>query len=409
MKRSLLSVVIAGVFVVTTIPSTIQVSAAPSNQQVEESRNKFEELKAKVNEISEKVQAFDNQISELSVEVKENNNKLDNINAEVESANKEIDQAKADISTKEKMLGKRLRAVYKSGGDTDYISLVCSSSSLGDLITKINTAIKLVDTDKKIVKDLSDNKSKLDEKVDLLETKAEEIKKLNDEIEGQKEQLNQKKEEEQKIVDQAKVETEEFSKEYLIPMEREVAQGFMDVANNENSSIEELDNGISALKAISGQTKSEVVKNEISSAIEKGENTRRSKQKLLETVITNRSIVPVQSEKARALLDYAYKLLGKQYVYGAEGPDTFDCSGFTQYVYRNSLGIAIGRTTDDQINEGIEVAQSDLQAGDLVFPKDNNHVTIYIGNGQVIHAPQTGDVVKISSMWSFWRARRILK
>ena len=101
------------------------------------------------------------------------------------------------------------------------------------------------------------------------------------------------------------------------------------------------------------------------------------------------------------------KHLKKRYVWGATGPDTFDCSGLTSYVYRTVFHIEIGRTTYDQINAGKEVAQKDLQPGDLVFPHAG-HVAIYIGNGKMIHAPHTGDVVKVSNVYAFWRARRIL-
>ena len=66
-----------------------------------------------------------------------------------------------------------------------------------------------------------------------------------------------------------------------------------------------------------------------------------------------------------------------------------------------------GRTTYEQINDGREVSRENLQPGDLIFPSEH-HVAIYIGNGQMIHAPHTGDNVKIASVYSFWRARRIL-
>lgn len=106
-------------------------------------------------------------------------------------------------------------------------------------------------------------------------------------------------------------------------------------------------------------------------------------------------------------VNYAKQFLGRPYVYGATGPNSFDCSGLTSYTYRNSLGIDIGRTTYDQIKSGVEVSQNQLQPGDLVFP-NSGHVSIYIGDGKIIHAPQTGDVVKISPIYKFWRARRII-
>ena len=106
------------------------------------------------------------------------------------------------------------------------------------------------------------------------------------------------------------------------------------------------------------------------------------------------------------IVNYAKTFLGVRYVYGGTSPSGFDCSGLVQYVYQH-FGINISRTTKTQINDGIEVGRNNLQLGDLVFT-DNGHVTLYIGDNKVIHAPQPGEVVKISNLWRFWRARRIL-
>ncbi len=108
-----------------------------------------------------------------------------------------------------------------------------------------------------------------------------------------------------------------------------------------------------------------------------------------------------------SIVAYAKKFLGTPYVWGGTTPIGFDCSGFTQYVYAQH-GISISRTTYTQVNDGIAVSQSQLQPGDLVFTSAH-HVGIYVGNGQMIHAPETGDFVKISNIWSFYAARRILK
>jgi peptidoglycan DL-endopeptidase CwlO len=100
-----------------------------------------------------------------------------------------------------------------------------------------------------------------------------------------------------------------------------------------------------------------------------------------------------QSDKAIA---FARNQLGKPYVWGATGPDSFDCSGLTQAAYK-AAGIDLPRTTWDQVNVGTRVAESDLQPGDLIFfYSDISHVGLYIGNGEMIHAPHTGTVVKIA-------------
>lgn len=106
------------------------------------------------------------------------------------------------------------------------------------------------------------------------------------------------------------------------------------------------------------------------------------------------------------IVEYARNFIGVPYVFGGMSPNGFDCSGLVKYVYGH-FGINISRTTKTQINEGKEVGQNQLQLGDLVFPS-SGHVTLYVGNGKVIHAPQPRDHVKISNLWSFWRARRIL-
>lgn len=100
-------------------------------------------------------------------------------------------------------------------------------------------------------------------------------------------------------------------------------------------------------------------------------------------------------------------------MWGGTTPEGFDCSGFTQYVYKH-FGISIGRTTKDQIYDGVGVSRDQLQSGDLVFYGKNgipSHMGIYLGNGMYIHAPRTGDVIKISPYGraDYITARRIIR
>ena len=127
---------------------------------------------------------------------------------------------------------------------------------------------------------------------------------------------------------------------------------------------------------------------------------------------SNNSTSKPSESNVESVMSYAKKQLGKPYVWGAEGPDSFDCSGFTQYVFKNSVGISIPRVSKDQSKHGQFVSRSELQRGDLVFFDTSgdgavNHVGIYMGENQFIHASSGGGKVVISEMNSYYSPRYI--
>jgi peptidoglycan DL-endopeptidase CwlO len=119
---------------------------------------------------------------------------------------------------------------------------------------------------------------------------------------------------------------------------------------------------------------------------------------------------------ARAAVRWALAQLGDPYRWGATGPDSFDCSGLTSSAYR-AAGVSIPRVSRAQWGAGLHVQVDRLLPGDLVFYADNpgdpasiHHVGLYIGNGLMVHAPHTGDVVRVASIWreSYAGATRIV-
>ena len=120
-------------------------------------------------------------------------------------------------------------------------------------------------------------------------------------------------------------------------------------------------------------------------------------------VIHDGEIPDLSSEGTQAVVDLASQFLGVPYVYGGSSPSGFDCSGLVQYVYKQ-LGYDLHRVADSQMTNGIAIAKEDLAPGDIVGFYSSiggsyvGHVGIYIGDGMMIHAPRTGDVVKITSI-----------
>jgi cell wall-associated NlpC family hydrolase len=100
----------------------------------------------------------------------------------------------------------------------------------------------------------------------------------------------------------------------------------------------------------------------------------------------------------------AMRYLGVPYRWGGSSPSGFDCSGFVMYVY-SQVGVSLPHNAAAQYGYGSPVSRSDLQPGDVVFFNGLGHNGIYIGSGQFIHSPHTGDVVKISSLSDSWYAQ----
>jgi len=119
------------------------------------------------------------------------------------------------------------------------------------------------------------------------------------------------------------------------------------------------------------------------------------------TVLPTTLQPPATSSQSAQALSVARQHLGTPYRWGGESPSTgFDCSGLMQYAFKQ-VGVDIPRVSQDQYTSGTSVPREALQPGDLVFFQkagDVHHVGMYVGNGQFLHAPRTGDVVKISSL-----------
>jgi cell wall-associated NlpC family hydrolase len=116
------------------------------------------------------------------------------------------------------------------------------------------------------------------------------------------------------------------------------------------------------------------------------------------------------TKAAQIAVNTALAQRGDPYVWAGAGPDVFDCSGLTQFAYR-AAGVALPHNAKMQSKLGARVSRSALKPGDLVFfYKPISHVAMYIGHGQVVQAPQRGDVVKITDlalMRGYVKARRV--
>ncbi|NFI80909.1 glycoside hydrolase [Clostridium botulinum] len=422
MRKKILAAMLATMIIAG---SSAPAFATPGNQELNETRQKYAEIERNINEIQDKIYDLDAQIEPLEQTVSNNKKEVKNINTQIDNTTKDIGQCKEEITNLDLALGERLKAIYMSGNmEFSYLNFLFESESTSDFFTRAESLGRILGRDKKAIKEIAEKRDSLNEKITSLEDKKKEIDKLNAEVQVSLSELDVKKKDQEVLVEKTRDEKKKFDEEYLSQMERDVVKSQIDVINSSSSSLGDLKSAISQLRNIrDSQLKSPIVIEEVNAKIESGKSAVSQKEQEEEAKkaaaaaasanTPNRgnsgstNVTVPSAGNAQAILNEAYNHLGKAYVYGATGPSNFDCSGFTQYVYRKAAGVDISRTTYSQIGVGVSVSRDQLQPGDLVFPHAG-HVGIYVGGGNMIHAPQTGDVVKVSSVYNFYAARRIL-
>ena len=358
------------IFAVTlALVTQISVMAAPvSNEtqtqqsQLEENKNALKDAEGKGAELETSIEKLDNQIEGFMMQIDKNKEGIAQTEKDINKSKEEIIKVEEELSKQQDILDNRIRSTYING-QSNYLKVLLNAEGFSDAIARIEAIRKIISIDQKVMSDLDLKKEEVKNKKTALEDKHNELILLETENENKLVSLNNDIASQKKLIDEVKTQEQLFSSK----------------VNEEQTLVKPT---IDEVKKIRSEAPSYTV---------------------------SRGTAPVSDGNVIA---YASNFLGTPYLWGGTSPSTgFDCSGFTQYVYAH-FGITIGRTTYDQINNGYEVSKDQLQAGDLVFFGENNnptHMGMYIGNNTYIHAPKTGDVIKISAMTrpDFITARRV--
>ncbi|EJT5939634.1 TPA: C40 family peptidase [Clostridium perfringens] len=432
MKKKIISTVLAATM---TFGVGHSVFATPltddQKQQMEHNQDKYADINSKIRELEDKIDGLSAKIEPLFFQVEKNKEEISKTEESISTVKVQIEESKKKIEKQQEVLGQRIRATYKSGGQANYLTALLDSNGIGDFLSRVQAISKVMGMDKQVIDELTSEKEKLDSEVKELQDKTTELNKLNSETQSKIDELNKMKAEQEGVIKDMKAEQEKVVGE-LAPLERQLMEPWTSKINS-NSSLNDLNQAVTALRGLRNQIKTPEVDAEAVQAIEKAKDLIETK-KAEESVSSapNRggdvntggssssasngssssnsgsTVAPPSEGAASAVVSYAYQFIGRPYVFGATGPDTFDCSGFTSYVYRNAVGREITRTTYTQINQGRPVSRDQLQPGDLVFTNGVEHVGIYVGGGQMIHAARPGVGVIVGPIYNFSSARRIL-
>lgn len=294
----------------------------------------------------------------------------------VDEAQKQIEEKTAQIEKDQQRLSDRARDMYRSG-DTNFLDVILGASSFEQFATTWNMLETLNGNDAELVsetktarEELQAAKQEAEEQAKVASDKAEEAKSVA-------EAADQKASEMQQTYNSLSAEAQE-----LISQERaaqEAQQQAAAAAAEQNGTA-----GNDAATTITNNNRNNTTSSNSSSSSNSNKNNASSSA-------TNNS--KPQSVSGNSVVNRAYSQLGKSYQWGAVGPNSFDCSGLVSYCLTGSYS-RLGTTGTFMGWTRV----SNPQPGDICV--NSHHCGIYIGGGQMIHAPQTGDVVKVSSVHS---------
>lgn len=376
-KTSLMGLIGVLLFMASSVP----VRADNLQQQLTQSQKQASQMNAALNAQKEKVAGATTQVLALKQSVEALNNSIAReqeklTNEQKNLKNLETEQQKLEIKRQEyiKALGNVLRSNYEDGLTT-YLAVLFESTSLSDFIDRADKIQMIIN-----------NHSKL----------QDDIQKLKESMATQKDLIEQKKEAIQVAI-QGKTETQQEVQKVLVKQ-----QTVLDQLSKEEKA---------ALNAsLSAQAKVNRIQQLIEQ--EKLEAAYAAKEKSSESSSGGGGVsgTVAVSGGAKQVLNYGAQFLGIKYVWGGTTPSPgFDCSGYVQYVFRNS-GITLSRTSEQQFKNGVSVSRSDLKPGDLVFfatySSGASHVGIYVGNNTMIHSSSGG--VSYDDMTSSYWAKRYL-
>lgn len=294
---------------------------------------------------------------------------LGQIQAEIETNQRHLKIAKQSYRVAQRNLSDRIVALYQDG-EQDVIEVILGAANLDDLLDRLDSAQRISSQDAEIV---------------------ESVTKAKADIKRREKQLNRARERQEAVV------ATRASQRESIEAQLTERQGLYESIKDQIADLEAEERERQRRAAEEARQREEEQRRLAEAAAAAGVD-----QAVVEQIAVSAPVgigTAPASRLGGAAVGIALQYLGVPYVWGGMSPSGFDCSGLVAYTYAQ-LGISLPHHAATMYGYGVPVSYGQLQPGDLVFANGLGHMGMYIGSGQYVHAPQTGDVVKISSMAS---------
>lgn len=355
---------------------TLQQQISSQNSQLKAETQKKADIQKSIDLTKKQIKVLNDQINSFS-------NQIDSKTQEIEATQKRVDE-------ENNLFKQQLRAMYEAG-NVSYLDVLLSAKNVNDFLMKVEVLKSISKYNNNLLTSLSKDKANLQSDKEALQSSMTDLQSSEGAMAAKQAILKTQLSKQDQVVEQISSSVENTKN-----ASAEVAQKAKNTDDQLNEEI---------------QKEAEARAKQLSKA--KTEATDGGTMAAFTAGLSSSSNVG-----ASYIVKYGEGFLGSPYVFGTAGPDEFDCSGFTQYVYANTAGIFLPHSAAAQSREGTAVSISNMKPGDLVFFSTNgsgnvSHVGIYIGGDQFIAANNDGVSIQnlfSSAYWSndFLWARRIL-
>ena len=295
------------------------------------------------------------------------NIELDRIEGDLATNAKHLAAARKSLNVAQRRIEERLRDLYVNGEGDSTLEVILGSQSLDDIIARLDAIERVSSQDTRILST---------------------VKRYRSEVETRRANLKEAR------ADQTQIVAEQAAQKQYIESAIAEQNQLLSSVKDEIAEMRAEEQRRQAALAAQARARAQAAQQLASQA--------QTQETYDDAVVVPEYNADVPGARYGHVVGIALQYLGVPYVWGGSSPSTgFDCSGFVMYVFAQ-VGVSLPHHAASQWSYGTPVSRDQLAPGDLVFFSGLGHMGIYIGGGQFVHAPHTGDVVKISSMDERW-------